>query len=493
MFSRTVVTLNIESSDIRFLVVSGKRILDWGSIPLPPGAVKHGLITNAAEVGSDISELFAGKKIPRQGVAASLSGLRSTLRVISLPRIKAKLVDEAIQNECEKEMPVPLNELYLYHKPLEAKKDSVQSFLTLGVLRDLLDTEKKTLSLAGVRPSVINLKPLALARVVNREEALIINLEQETFDIIVVLGGIPVVMRTMTFRGEGISLQDRVRQLMDELSRTAAFYNASHAEHPLKTATPVFLTGVLANDGSAWDVIKAAIANPIEKLATPLECPAELPLPQYAVNMGLALGQAIGNRAAATGGARLNLVNPNLLQVKRKAQPPSLKGIIFSAASVALVCLLFFIYQMKSESDAAVTDILGELDGVYEQIAERNQAISTMSGTLNMIETGIIELAAEQEAYAAVPSASDLSGSLKLAIAELPQGVELISIEETSGQINLSGNAGSKSSVTEYASALEQTGAFYKLYVASMIVGEDMVTFDITGIFSGNTGSPAAP
>ena len=39
MFNNSVVTLNIESNEIRYLVVRGKHIHSWGSVPLPPGLI----------------------------------------------------------------------------------------------------------------------------------------------------------------------------------------------------------------------------------------------------------------------------------------------------------------------------------------------------------------------------------------------------------------------------------------------------------------------
>ena len=97
MFSRSIVTLNIEANEVRFLVARGKRILRWGSLPLAPGLVKHGLIADPAKVSLATNILFREKKLPRSGVIASLTGLRSALRIFSLPRIKSSLMAEAIR------------------------------------------------------------------------------------------------------------------------------------------------------------------------------------------------------------------------------------------------------------------------------------------------------------------------------------------------------------------------------------------------------------
>jgi len=484
MLSRTVVTLNIEARDIRYLVARGRQVLSWGSIPLAAGIAKHGLIADPTKVSSVLDTLFTGKRVPRQGVVASLTGLRSTMRVVSLPKMKSKLSGEALQLECEKEMSVSLEELYLFHLPLGAK-DSEQKFLAFGIPREVMDAEMKMLALAGVHPRSIYLKPLVLAQAVNREDALIINLEQETFDLVLVMGGVPIITRAIAYRGEDISLQEKVRQLMDELSRTAAFYNASHPERPLKTSTPFFLTGILANDADAGNLIKAATANPIEKFEPSMEYPLEFPLPQYAVNIGLALGQTTGGIAAGKGVGRLTCVNPDLIPTKHRPQPLSLGKLVYPAASFALIALLVFMFQVKTSGDASVASTLGELDSVYSQIADTSQSVTTMTEALNKTLAEADSLAEELEAYLAVPVASDLTGILKLAISKSPQGVELASIQETSEHIYLGGQASDETSVPKYAMALEQTGVFSKVYVASLKVDDGIVVFTIKCIFNG--------
>ena len=65
------------------------------------------------------------------------------------------------------------------------------------------------------------------------------------------------------------------------------YYNAKHPEHPISSATTAILTGQLATDGALVDLVKSAISNPVEALDTPLEYPAEFPVAEYAVNIGL--------------------------------------------------------------------------------------------------------------------------------------------------------------------------------------------------------------
>lgn len=487
MFSKDIVTLNIESGDVRLLVARGKRIRYWSSMPLAPGIVRDGSIADPEMLSSTINTLFLKAKMPRRRVVVSLTGLRSVSRIISLPNIKSNLLERAIQNESEREMPVSLGELYLSWQLLGAK-DAERQFFVLGVPRNLLDTEVQTLVQAGINPYVINLKPLALARVVNREEALIIDLEPEHFDLVAVVGGIPVIMRTVISRGEGMTSEDRIMQLKSELSRTVEFYNSSHPEHTLSPTTPAFLTGLQADDTSTCELVKGAIDHPVETLVPSIECPPDLPLAQYVVNIGLALGQALPKTTAKAGTARLPISSLNVLPDKYKAPPLwSTQILLYPIVSMLLITLLFLtcqMYYVKVGSEEEIAGIQAKLHSINQQLDQISQPIATINDT----EAEADSLKEEREAILGTVSFTD---NLQLILGSVPSGVRIISITETEEQIGLDGDADSRSRVIDYVAALEQTGGFSKVYIASLSGGgnDSLVTFNIVCIvnYAGTT------
>ena len=482
LFSKKIVTLNIEANSLRFLVVRGKQILHWGSIPLEPGLVRDGFIADPPKVASAINTLFLERKLPKRRVIVSLTGLRSVARIFRLPKIKSKLLEEAIRNESEREMPVPLEELYLSWQPL-GTTDSEQQFFVLGVPRNLVDTQVQTLAQAGIKPGVVNLKPLALARAVNREEALIIDLEPDNFDLVVVVDGIPVIMRTIISRGEGMTLEDRVRQLANELSQTVAFYNGSHPEHTLGPTTPTFLTGLLANDAAACELVKAAIDYPIEMLAPPFECPPDLPVAEYAVNIGLALGQTSPKASAKPGTVHFAVASLNVLPRVYRPRLAWSTSVLYPVVAVLLVVLLSFVYQMKTDTEAEIADIQAELGSVNQQLDQRVQAATRVDDT----EADANSLKEQRQSILGTGSFAD---SLQLVLGALPSGVQLMSINQRENQTSLAGEADDMFSVIDYVAAMEQTGGFSTVDIASLSGGSNgsLATFSIVCIV-GETGA----
>jgi len=488
VFAGSFVTLNIESSDIRFLVMRGRRILSWGTIPLALGLIKGGFIHDSLRVSSAVNALFLEKKLPRNGVIASLSGIRSVLRIFGLPGLKPNLMEEAIRYEAEREMPVPLDEIYLSHQRLSSKSAERKIFV-IGVPRDLLDTEIQALAHADIRPAVVNLKPLALVRAVNREEALIIDMELDTFDLVVVSGGIPVIMRTVVSRSAGMVFEDRIPQLKDELARTIEFYNSGLPERPLESTTPVYLTGLLADDASACDLVKAAIDSPVEKLAPPGKFPFDFPLGKYAVNIGLARRQCSSKKSAVAGGTRLPVVNPNVLPWRHGLRPISPTSMLYPLVALGLIALLFFMYQWSLDGETEIAATRNELVSVNRQIDDMREVVIRTANAVEDAEAEINRLEQEREAILASVAVlldlgpSSLSECLQLALGVLPRGVQLTSIYETSSQITLVGDADKKSSVADYVLALERSELFGTVY-ATYLSEEDNeppVTFSIIG------------
>jgi type IV pilus assembly protein PilM len=291
MFSKSITTLNVEASSVRVLSIRGRRVRRWGNVPLPPGLIRDTLVVDPVGVGAAIDELFRSAKVSKSGVLVSLTGFRSVSRVVTLPKLSATLMKEAIAWAVRREMPVPLDELYLSWQVIGAQ-DTEQTIFLLGTPRSLLDPFYQSLQKAGIKPRAVELKPLALARMVNRVEAIIIALETESMSTIILVKGIPEVMHTIVVKPEGLLLDDRVQKLTDDLSRTVSFYNNAHPQHVLSPATPIFLTGEMVSD-PVVDLVQKTIKYPVESPVLGVEFSPEFPFPQYAANIGLALREML--------------------------------------------------------------------------------------------------------------------------------------------------------------------------------------------------------
>jgi type IV pilus assembly protein PilM len=473
------VTLNITANSVRLLSVKGKQVERWGSVPLAPGLVKDGFILQPKAVGTAINTLFKSTKVPKQHVITSLTGLSFTYRILSLPKTKDALLEEAIQRSARREIPLPLEELYLSWQAINGKPDELDYFV-LGVPRDPIDAVVQTLNAAGVPPYIVELKPLALARAANKGNALVVDLEPDCFDVVLIAGGIPAVIHTIIPRGEGANLEDNVRRLTDELSKTVKFYNTTHPQTPLSPKTPLLLTGELASATSK--LIQAEIEYPVESLVPSLEFPSTLPVAPFATNMGLAL-QKVPPKVAKGGTNGFHDISLNILSNKyrAKAHPASGRQLLFPVAMIIALGLLFGLYMLKSQANAETLRLQTALSAASQVLHEARLALNEATQTEDTINEMIADTAAlKAEHQYLLGQRGELASNLTLATGALPPSSYFTSIKIDGDEITIAGETAVSSNVISYAEALEEQLGFSGVRIANITEGETgTITFTI--------------
>jgi type IV pilus assembly protein PilM len=457
------VALNISSSNIKILSLQGRQVKKWASLALPDGAVRDGLILQPESVGEAINTLFKSTRISRERVIISLAGLSFTYRFLSLPRVKPSLLDEALLRAARKEISLPLDEIYLSWQTLPSKGDE-QTFFILGVPRNLIDTALQTLKKAGVEPYLMDLRPLALARAANRSDAIVANLEPDCFDIVFIAGGIPTVIHSISPRGEGATLEDNIRRLADELSKTVAFYQSSHPESQLSPSTPLLLAGDLAAETPASGLLQAEIEYPVEPLSPPVEFPSDFPVASYAASVGLALKRTPPKTPARGEKSRFYDIDINLLAGKyrkTRAKPPPIGNILFGIFLVIAIALLFPLSQARTQLSTGNAGLDTDLFEVSREVNLANIAAEKATRTEETIRqiTASTEVIKTANQYI-LGARGQYTTNLQLVTLTLPSRTYLTSIETDNDRIAIRGETDSVFTAIDYATALESEKAF---------------------------------
>jgi len=290
MFNRERLTLSIEATEIRMLVTQGQRILRWGRLPLPDGILRNGQVARPEAFGQAVGDLAEKLDAPRRQAVVSLSGQGALVRILSLPTVPPKLLDETVRRTARRELPLPLEELYLSWEAVGDRDGPRLHVFVLGVPREAVDNCVAGLLSVDVQPQAMELKPLALVRAVDRPDVLLADLEAGTESVVLVRGFVPHIVRSVALPGEAErTLEERAEHLTVEIQRTLDFYDSTTAaRHPAWSPT-ICLTGALGGE----EKVRARIGaqwSPVEP-APPLPLPEELPLWPYLVNVGLALKQ----------------------------------------------------------------------------------------------------------------------------------------------------------------------------------------------------------
>ena len=141
-----------------------------------------------------------------------------------------------------------------------------------------------------MKPTSLNLKSMALLKLIDRQQALVANVETDSADIILLVDGLPQVARTIR-RAMDISLDGWVKDIETSIKQTVLFFNTRFHGRRLEPDAPLYLTGRLATDPVIAAKLSDLIGCPLDGLPVPLVCPPNLPKNQFAVNIGLAIKQ----------------------------------------------------------------------------------------------------------------------------------------------------------------------------------------------------------
>jgi type IV pilus assembly protein PilM len=277
-----MVTLDIEDTSIKIMVVRGRRVETAVSLPLEPGLVHDGVVTDTATVSRRIAELLSAQGIKEKRAVVSISGIHSIYRTVPIPKLPKNLLDEAARREAERVMPVPLNELYTSWQAI-SMSDIETILCIIGLPLNTVDAMLDTLRQAGLQPEAMDVRPLALARVADERDAIIINVQQSGFDIVVMVDGIPELLRSVPFPASAVSVPDKISQVKEEMERTVAYHNSSHKDNPITNYTAAFVSGEMG------DMLAGTIEYRVKPLPQLLSYADSLNTNEYATNIGLAL------------------------------------------------------------------------------------------------------------------------------------------------------------------------------------------------------------
>ena len=396
--SRSIVTIDFDNSSVRILEVKGNRITKWGSVALEPGIIEDGIIINQQAFISSIKQLMGTTGIKGGRVIASISGLYSVNRILTVPRVPRESVTLPTLLEAARDtMSLDEDTLDLSWQIITGSELNQQAFI-VGIPRDRVDAEVAALRTARMKPTLLSLKTMALARLVNRDYALILNLEPGSYNIIAVVHGIPEIMRTILFPGDDSNTDDNVESIATNMELAVDFINTQYPDIPLNEATPLFITGCLSEDAILMQGLSSRLKYPLDKLQTTLHYSEELPVSEYAVNIGLGLIGAASSRK--TGVYAYRMPDINLLPARHRAWKPTTRQLYFSAGTVTAVILLSYLYQVTGAAMSR-TSILqtkynvqnSELQARQEEIRDRvplQNAINEYSLITNM-DSGLTE------------------------------------------------------------------------------------------------------
>ncbi|GEM_PF-1321041 len=460
-----MILLDFADSEMRALVLKKKVVGLATTLPLEPGWVKDGVVREPEALARQLKDFITGNDIADTEAAGTISGLHTIYRMVNIPRVSPKMLEDAAAIELEKNMPVSLDELYTSWQAINISQEETALCL-LGVRREVIDSTVTALRTAGLRPMVLEPRPLAIARLADDPSTIIIDAQPTNFDIIIVLGGIPVLVRTVPFSAEDV--YGRTAEVKDELERTVNFYNASHKESPItpQSRIPIIVNGELPGLAEATSYQCKPLLEP------PSLSHSSLDFSKYAATAGLALRAMRQQNLPMR--LTINALPEKYLPKPRPVGQYAFWGFVVIAAFVFLWLSSLTVAEVRQtqqlRSQVATLEARARVrQGTEKVLKDLQTKIAAAQAQLDMFKKPI-EVAKDQRTGVTggirEVTAAITSGTLKLKTVtciDKATGIDAPQIE-----MEVTGTATSENTILGYITSLRNSGRFSQVTIKEM-------------------------
>ncbi|MBI4334827.1 MAG: pilus assembly protein PilM [Chloroflexi bacterium] len=483
MASQTV-TLYIDDSSLQLLVTRGKRIKRWGRASLEPGLVRGGTIVNEVEVARIITDLLKAQKVKTKKVVVGMSGLNCLTRPIILPATAKQKLAEAVLGEAKKVLPVPLEHLYLCWRSAPSRDRKIRLFLA-AVPRRTVDGIVAILLRAGLKAQSLDLKPLALARLVRDSTAIVIDVQPTEFDIVVMSNGIPQPIRSVPLP-DG-PLEKKIKTIGDDVLRTVEFYNSNSPQNPIHDAVPLYVAGELAARPDLCQALSEHLGHAFSVLQSPLPS-RELPdAGPFLVNIGLALKEMPSVRMAAS-----PTTNLNVLPEAYRNKPFSLTRAFALPAAAAAAAFVIPLAMLLQSASASISSMRDQINVANRLLTQRQAEEQQLKKDITALEKRAVKA---DDAYDSVvrafsgfrTSSERLNGDLYTMMDSRYGALGLSHISYLKGVMTIKGSLPTRPEVLDYAKRLHSTGRFRQVVIGALVrvEGRGGEAWDFTLVLEG--------
>jgi type IV pilus assembly protein PilM len=331
---KDVIGLDIGTSSVKFVQLkkAGKlvKLVGYGKVIIPENTVIEGIISEPEKLAELITKTFSAPpwgKITANRVFASLPESKLFTRIIDLPNLDPKDVEEAVKYDIEQSIPMPADDLYIDWQIINEGTDKVTVFLAAAP-KSIVNSYIQFLSLLKMEPMGLEMSLAAIARsmVSNKdkvEPVIILDLGDQTSNLAIfdsnlrVTGSHPIGGGTIKSKiAQTLNISDKeaasevrmgikgntkaakiikndIDELIAEIDKMVQYYNE---KQPEKKINKVLLCGGLGFLPGLPEYIKeqggfeAKVGNPWVNISIyPLKPVPKDEAPGYAPAIGLCL------------------------------------------------------------------------------------------------------------------------------------------------------------------------------------------------------------
>jgi type IV pilus assembly protein PilM len=465
-------TLYISEVSMRLMVTRGKRIIKLADMPLDTSLSEIDTPEKEAQTAEKIRYLFKSNHIGTKKIILGISGLHCLTRPIALPELPKAMLEEAVTREARRVLPVPVEQLYISWQTVSLAGAKLQVFM-VAIPRHIADTAINIVSQAGLKPYLMDIKPLALARLARDTTTIIIDVQSSEFDIIVMANGIPQPVRTVPFPRETPSLKERLVIVKDELERTVQFYNSTNPDTKIQPGAALLISGELADETDMYESLGKETGYKTAPLTSPLKCLKHLDPSHHLVNVGLTLKEL--PREAGP-------LLPNFSTLPAPYQPKqlSVNRLLAIPATTAAIGLIIALGMTVRSAAGDLEAIQSNLDYTNAQLVARQTLKKELTKNIAAMEIKLSGIESDHKNYTAAlnsltNTATKMNDDLYATVNNVVEDLSILNISLTTKAVTIKGKANTEQEVMQYVRELTSTGRFKEITISSISRNEEVI------------------
>jgi type IV pilus assembly protein PilM len=193
---------------------SGPKLVNFGGLELPPGAVHEGEIADPDAVTAAVRTLMDEAKIREKRVHVGVSNQRVVVRQVDLPFMEDSELTSALRFQVQEYIPIPVEECELdYYKLEEVVEEETRMIRLLLVAADkaTVANHVSAVTSAGLRPVSADLNAFAVLRAVvpdpegSEGAEMLIDVGSGVTNILIHEAGLPRFVRILVVGGGDIT------------------------------------------------------------------------------------------------------------------------------------------------------------------------------------------------------------------------------------------------------------------------------------------------
>ena len=462
---RNITSIYIDDTSIKLMVTRGKRVSKLGDVPLDTSLMNTDTDDKHNELVTKIQHLIKTNKIGTRKVIVGISGLQCISRPVVLPQLPKTMLEEAFLREARRVFPVPPEQLHISWQIISESEGNMKAFM-IAVPRHIADPLLSALDQVGLKPYLMDIKPLALTRLVKEPTAIIVDVQATEFDMVIMSDGIPQPIRTISLPQETTSLLDKMVIVKDELRRTVQFFNSNNHENPITADTTVYVSGELADEPDVYEALSQETGYRVMPLMSPLKCLKQLDTSHYLANVGLSLKELPKESGSV-------LPNINTLPVSYLPQQVNLNRVMAVPVAVVAIGLVILLAMTIQNASDTISNSKSKLDATEIMIEAKQTQKKELSSSIEAVKSQIAGIEAVRDGYIDTYDSfgeigDQIDNDLLATVNEMVPGLVIRSISHSGVSIYLQGWSDSEQEVMEYVRKLQDTGRFREITISNL-------------------------